>query len=318
MSDPSPQIRIDWDKCRQKDWQRLVDRATACPFEQSWLYGAAHAEQRPQNTVRRAILTWDGRKIAFAQVLERRFGRIATLAQILRGPVLLDETLPPDVLSAVYRRLYREYRGTGRRLLFWTPELPNGAETDALMRTCGTRRLVTGYASARLDLTRDPDTIRRSLHGKWRNALVKAELSGLSCRLLADPAAMAWLLDAHDRQRKAKRFGGPDAAAFSHIAAHTPAKDLFAIGAYDGSAPVAGALFLRHGQVASYLIGWNDAKGRAANAGNLLLWNGILELHNRATGCLDLGGVDTRRAAGIARFKLGLGAEPYRIAGTFA
>ena len=64
-------------------------------------------------------------------------------------------------------------------------------------------------------------------------------------------------------------------------------------------------------------VGWAGPQGRWHNAGTLLLWRGLLALRGRGVARLDLGGIDTRRAPGIARFKLGTGATPYALAGTY-
>ena len=44
----------------------------------------------------------------------------------------------------------------------------------------------------------------------------------------------------------------------------------------------------------------------------------FLVVKRTGTRMLDLGGIETDRAPGIARFKLGLGAEPHSLVGTYA
>ena len=82
--------------------------------------------------------------------------------------------------------------------------------------------------------------------------------------------------------------------------------------------PIAGILILRHGRGATYAMGWSNAAGRLVNAHYRLLWRAIAELKQRGVTQLDLGGVDTERGAGVARFKLGLNGEVFTLAGSFA
>ena len=317
MSDAGTTIRIDWDGCRRAEWDRLAARTPFCPVEQGWLYGEAYA-RGGTHTVRRAVILANGAPTAIAQIFHRRMGGLLTLAQILRGPVLLDGALPVERVAALYRCLKAESRrGGGRQVLFWTPELPEGDAAAATMRACGLRQVLTGYGSAQLDLTPEEPALRAALHGKWRNALVRAEAAPVRTETAAGGIAVPWLLERYAALRRKRRFGGPSPAILAHILAHAAPRDVVLLRAFSGSAPVAGALFLRHGQGASYLVGWADETSRSLNAGTLLLWRGLLELGRRGTRLHDLGGIDTRRTPGIARFKLGVGGGPYRLAGTF-
>ncbi len=76
-------------------------------------------------------------------------------------------------------------------------------------------------------------------------------------------------------------------------------------------------LVLLHGATATYHMGWANDMGRKSNAHNLLLWR-LIE-HQKAQGIekFDLGGINTADLAGITRFKLGSGAVPRVLAGTY-
>jgi hypothetical protein len=310
MGDGITALRIEWDRCRRSEWERLA--AAACPFEQTWLYGDAYSDG-DRATVRRGVIFEDDAPIAIVQGFAKRFAGLITLVQILRGPVLIAPAAP-GLLPALYRRIGTEMRRGRREVLFWTPELAEGAAAVAAMRACGLRQILTGYASARLDLAPDEGALRAALHGKWRNALSQAERATLR----VGAADLPWLLERYGALRRQRRFGGPGPAMLSQILSRAPPESVVALCATSGNEPVAGALFLAHGRGASYLVGWADEPGRRLNAGTLLLWRGLLELRRRGIGSLDLGGLDTRRSPGIARFKLGVGGQAYRLAGTFA
>ena len=76
-------------------------------------------------------------------------------------------------------------------------------------------------------------------------------------------------------------------------------------------------MFLIHGQAATYQVGWTSEAGRDMHAHNLILWRGIEELRERGVRMLDLGGVNTIRSAGIARFKISTGGRVLTCAGTY-
>ena len=76
-------------------------------------------------------------------------------------------------------------------------------------------------------------------------------------------------------------------------------------------------MFLLHGSAATYQVGWSNDTGRRLNAHNLVLWQAMQALQQRGVRQLDLGGVNTQRSAGIARFKLGTGGRVLRLAGTY-
>ena len=81
--------------------------------------------------------------------------------------------------------------------------------------------------------------------------------------------------------------------------------------------PVDGILVLCHGVAATYLVSWTGEAGRRHRANYLLLWRAMSALRKRGGRWLDLGGVDTTHAPGVARFKLGLGGEPFTLTGTY-
>jgi lipid II:glycine glycyltransferase (peptidoglycan interpeptide bridge formation enzyme) len=76
-------------------------------------------------------------------------------------------------------------------------------------------------------------------------------------------------------------------------------------------------MFLRHGDAATYHVGWSDAAQRLPGAHNLLLWQAMLQLRQAGVRRIDLGGVNTGRSAGVARFKIGTGGDVEVLAGTY-
>ena len=76
-------------------------------------------------------------------------------------------------------------------------------------------------------------------------------------------------------------------------------------------------LVLLHGATATYHMGWANDMGRKSNAHNLLLWRLMEYLQAHGIEKFDLGGINTSDLPGISRFKLGTGAIPRVLAGTY-
>lgn len=314
---PAQTAEITWDACRKDDWNDLIDAAPAAAFEQTWMYGDGYAAASHPTVVRRAVITADGAPVALAQVFARRVGPIVSLAQLLRGPVLLRGDAVERDLAAAVSLLRDALKRESRTLFFWTPDAVDPHAVAAAARRMGMRRVMTGYSSARVDLTQPTDDLRRSLHVKWRNALTQAEAGPLRIEAKGGRRAAVWLLERYGSLRRSRRFGGPDAEMLGAVIDGIPKHETVLLRAFAEGDAVGGALFLQHGRQASYVIGWTDPAARALNAGTLLLWKGVLTLKERGIESLDLGGIDTRNAAGIARFKLGTGGKPYTLPGTF-
>ena len=96
-----------------------------------------------------------------------------------------------------------------------------------------------------------------------------------------------------------------------------PSRNLLSLRADMARDRLAGMMFLIHGQAATYQIGWTTQAGRDANAHHLMLWRGIEAVLERGVRLLDLGGVNTIRSAGVARFKMRTGGKVVTLAGTY-
>jgi hypothetical protein len=125
-----------------------------------------------------------------------------------------------------------------------------------------------------------------------------------------------WLLRAE--LSEARRLGYrplPPAMIAALAAAHPGAAQLFC--AHLAGQRVAAMLFLRHGQAATYQIGWSRPEGRAASAGNLLMWRAMLELQAMGVDQIDLGAADPVGAPGLATFKTCTGAQLRQLGGSW-
>jgi hypothetical protein len=314
-------------------WAAAHDAMRQSVLEQGWCYGEAVAKAsggkvQPQ----RWMFRRQDRVIALAQIFGRHIGPLGTFIRLVRGP-LFAAGLDRASRDAVLALIRKQYPWRQRCLLWWLPELNGGSESESAMAQLGLRPMVTGYSSIRLDLSPPIERLRSQLDGKWRNTLKTAEKSALLLEVASraegtwHDEAFAALMGEHDEHRLENRFLGPDAvfySAFADAVGRNKDIDEDALllwahaGLHQGKVrPIAGILVLRHGRGATYAMGWSNEAGRLVKAHYRLIWRAVAELKSRGVTQFDLGGVDTERGAGVARFKLGLGGEVFTLAGSF-
>jgi hypothetical protein len=320
------------------DWAAAQTALRFSALEQSWCYGAATAAvTRGKVQPERWLLRRDDGSVAgLAQAFVRKASSLGRLVRIVRGPLFVPG-LPRTDRDAALALIRKQYPWRERCLLWWLPELNGGAESEAVMAQLGLRPMMTGYSSIRCDLRPPPEKLRSQLDGKWRNTLKSAEKSALLMETASIAAgtwndeAFAALLGEHAQHRLEQGFGGPDArfyAAYAEAAKTGRSQGALAgedallfwahAGTHQGRVrPIAGILVLRHGQAATYAMGWSNEAGRLVKAHYRLLWRAVLSLRELGVTDFDLGGVDTQRGAGVARFKLGLNGAVFTLAGSY-
>lgn len=302
-------LELVWNELPQRGWQALSAQAGKSALQQGWAYG--EALRAGGGDVRRAVAyARDGRPAALAQIVRRRLLDGFGTAFLLRGPVWLDETAraahEPALLDALRRSL-------PRTALVWMPE-----RAGPLARLHGRWPVMSAYSTAWLGLGRELAEIRAGLHGKWRNALVRAETAGLEVDNCRGGSLVTWFLRENERHRRKAGYQGPRPAFLrTLVQAAEEARELLLLIAREGAEPMAGVLVVIHGGAATYELGYTSPRGRELRAHHLLLWRAVERLSARGARWLDLGGVATDTAPGIARFKLGMGGEVATLAGTW-
>ena len=224
-------------------------------------------------------------------------GRAAMISRVT-GP-------PADLRDAA--------RASGIAALVLSPAQPAGAAC----RDAGFFPLFTPAYRAIAPLHQDPEVQTGRQRQKWRNRLHHAQRSRLVISRVAMPTREAgWVFDANDAQARRKGYRPLPRCLIEAYATQAP-DDVCLFEARLGGQPVAGMIFARHAQCASYLIGHNTAEGRRRSAHNLLLWEAMRWLACAGVELLDLGMLDTVNAPGLARFKLGSGAVAQSLGGTW-
>ncbi len=288
-------MEFHWDSLDKADWEAFADRCEA-GLQQRWTYGDSLAATGVG--VARVAVMDSGRLLCVAQSIQRGpFGLIS------RGP-LWSHGINSTVRTEAWRVLRSGLRRSGIRLLAITPEDEPAPGFHVM----------TGATLAQLPIA-PPNRAR--LHGKWRNRLCAAEKSSLKItRGSTRPEALLWLLKADRAQQKTNGYRALPQAFTENWLSVAKSESLL-LEVRHNNEPSAAMLFLLHGNTATYHIGWSGPAGRACHAHNLLLWRGIELLAGRGVKTLDLGTLDTVNAPGLARFKLGTGATPHRLGGTW-
>lgn len=316
-SDASP-VTLVWNAGTLGDWARLVASVPRSTLTQTFAY--AQAMSRTHRYVPRlGQFLQGGRVLGVVQVLERTVLGVFRDVQIHRGPLWLEPDLSPDLKEAALAQLRLAYpRSLLQRLTFLPESLEMPEEGMLLSRAGFRRRRGEGYRTIWLDLSLPAEVLRSRLAPNWRNHLNAAERRGLAVEVDPEARALPWLVERHLADMRARRYRGPSGPLVIRLrnALHKDGNVLLLRALLDGE-PEAGILILRHGQAATWQIGWSSVEGRALGAHPLLLWTAILRL--QALGCrwFDLGGINPTAAAGVTTFKRGLRGEEVLLAGTW-
>jgi len=293
---------VHWEGHDIPAWD-AVHAAAAAALQQDWAYGSSLAMLGVP--VLRARVVRDGEQVAQAQFIVRKWGGLGAMALCTRGPVW-SQVLTPKEESQVYALLKKTLTLSVIRFMAVTPEEAAGLHHGLSPM----RRIMSGMSTVMLDLTPTLEELRAQLDRRWRHRLVGGENSEMVIHRVGTNAGQyRWLLDAEMKQRTDKNLDGLPVQFFDNYvdARKQPAKNILTLRADVGRDRVAAMMFLLHGEAATYQVGWTSDKGRDLHAHNLILWKGIEALKERGIRMLDLGGVNTIRSAGIARFKMSTG-----------
>lgn len=294
-------------------WEMLEQQASFSAFQQSWPYGQLFQGQG--RTVIRGQFLQGKTSLAICQLVQRSFlwGRLRVMI-VQRGPVFLKELSIPEK-QEIYLRL-REYATAQKAILIITPEATE-AEINQVFAPLKAIPLMTPYCPGIKDLTHSEADLRASLHGKWRNQLCKAEKMGLSVSLLDGGQALAELVQNVEEDRKRKKYKAFDAQTQLQLAALVGRKKRLIVVVKKGKDVLALAAFYQHGRCATYQMGWSNAQGRKLNAMNLTLWKAMIFLRKKGVEQLDLGGLNTDQAKGLAHFKARMGISITSLCGSW-
>ncbi len=288
-------MEISWNQCGQAGWDYLSNLARA-PMQQRWEYGATHAALGGQ--VHRAVIYQNGDPVALCQSICRKLAGLLNTSLATRGPLWLAPCDHARALALIRRTSPMPHP---RAQLF--------TASDQALRLIP---MMTPTTNAQLSLP----VAMEFLHGKWRNSLKKAQTSGLRVRHIACPTkTLMTLLEVDQKQQGAKSYRALP-AAFTLKWQQINPEALRLITVSISGCTIATALFILHGNTATYHIAHTTSAGRKLSAGRLALWRAFNDFTAQGLRQIDLGQIDTVNAAGLARFKLGTGAVATRLGPT--
>lgn len=242
-----------------------------------------------------------------AQVFSRRIWPVhKQFRMVSRGPVWDD--LPSEALQ---HEAVSVLRNNKVRVINAEDIQPH------ILKAAGYRQIMTPSYVGVLTLGHGPDVRRNLMSIKWRNALRKAEALNLRVEMRDYHHSIdKWILDEDAKQQTSNGYRAMPGAVTQAFAIMNKGQARVVTVAKH-AIPIAVMIFLRHGTVATYHIGWSSPEGRACNAHNLCLAHAADQLEAEGTMVIDMGSIDTVAAPGLARFKIGVGAQIKQLGGTW-
>lgn len=156
----------------------------------------------------------------------------------------------------------------------------------------------------------EPD-LRPGMARNWRGHLRQAERAGLRVRH-GDRGTLEVLVASEAVQRLERRY-----RALPQVFTRAlPERSLRLWEWRQAGVMQAAMCFVVHGSSASYHLSWGSDLARSEGVHGLMLVRAAEALRAEGVRWLDLGSVDSDRAPGLARFKLGTGAELRRLGAT--
>lgn len=299
------------------EWEAELARLSTHSLVQSWAYGEAKRTSSAWRILRQEFRRGASR-VALAQVQFRTLPLgIGGVAWVNRAPQLMvtgedsGSALSAEVAASL-RRHWVEERGF---LLRCAAPVESGAAGFQVPAGFAALGADSGWASARLELEPDLEVLRAGLDSKWRNALKKAERTGLSvsCSSTAEEVDVFCRdYEIFVRDRGFDSSVSPTLLRALHANSPEHLRPLVLSATREGRS--AGAVFIfRYGSGGEYLAGIANDEGKAANSGYLLLWTAVVRLRESGARFLDLGGMHpTQTPRGIYHFKAGLEGRPYQ------
>lgn len=319
-----PPQNIRFKKTNWEEYADIYSHIRRSTLLQSHVY-AKMARQVYKQISTPFLFEKNGEVLGIFSVQEASLFQKAIHAVILdRGPLWRAQNPGQHDIQAFFEAFnaaYPQRFGRKRRIL---PELDLSPRTEALLREAGLRKLThhKPYQTIWLDISPSLDTIRGQFHGKWRNALNKAERTAdqndLHISWSSDLKEAALVLAAHGHDQRIRGYKTTSLKTLSILCQQAALDKALLSGIMrENGKVIAGVIFIRHGIAATYQVGWNASAGRDVNANYLLLWEAIRTLKTAGVNDIDLGGVNDEEAAGVKRFKAGMGGVPVELVGQY-
>lgn len=306
---------IDWNVLSLEDWQKRFESIPRSTLLQSYSYAQAMAKTAHQKA-RWGLIKIGDREAGLVQILEAGILWNLFHAVILdRGPLWFDGFGGAAHIKLFFDEFNTQFPqrfGRKRRII---PEIESGLTAEALIKQTGLIKNTkqAAYQTLWWDLEQEPD-----LKPNWRGSLKKAEDSGLTLEWDDSGLFYSELRAEYAKDKAERGYGGASPQCLDALARFSTKENPMIIGkASKGGEFIAAVMFLKHGQCATYQVGWTSSQGRKYCAHHLLLWQGRTMLQKYGVRQLDLGGINDEND-GLKKFKQGTGAKPAQLIGFYS
>jgi len=309
----------------KEDYEVLWEMVCRANLLQSYEYGVAKEVAEKWKAKRFLIQEKDGKPLALVQVLLKTLPLIGGIARINRGPLLIGEYNEVEEIGYKLTSL-KLILSEARRRKWWAvlvaPELPDVTEVRNALFSLGLKPVNRpSWGSGLINLQNTEEDILMGLDGKWRNCLRKGIRLGVATNLSGfSNNEIEWLNRTYKAFQSNKGFSGLSEKLLKNLLVQRGRSwhfnILFAFENDDKlDEPIGAIVAIKHGDTATYLIGITNEMGRKLQANYVLLWKAILDSKDRGCKWFDIGGLSETTPKGVAEFKKGLKAIPYRLVG---
>lgn len=309
---------IEWNVLSLDEWQTRFNQTPYSNILQSYQYAQAMAVTDRQKA-RWGLVKINGVEAGLVQILEAGILWNLFHAVILdRGPLWFrgfGGAAHIKLFFDAFNQVFPKRFGRKRRII---PEIESGATAQALIKQTGLMPKAEEKAYQTLWWNLEVEPLLRP---NWSGSLKKAEKMINSGEIIIewDDKGIFYsdLRCKYALDKQLRGYGGPSPKFLDNIARFSTKDNPMIIGKVSkGSKLIAMMMFLKHGQSATYQVGWSSDTGRKCCAHHLLLWQGRSVLQGYGVKQLDLGGINDEND-GIKKFKEGTGAKPCALLGFY-
>ena len=308
------ELILEWDNLSIKAWKDLLLHAPQSNVLLSWHAALATFETKRQRP-HFGVLYQDSTPVALAVAHTKKiFGFEKVL--LYRSPVWLVTPSDKMVVQAFTALKHAWPVKTLRPWVYFMPELPNTPHFTQMLTDWGFTALKRPtYKSIWYDLTLNKETREKALKKGWLSSLKKSRKNKLRYTVDNTRPGYKLFLRGYRQDKALKKYKGPSVLFLLNLRKHASPEDILLLEAWHEGQLVAGQLFVRHGQCATYLVGWTTPEGRQVAAHHGLLFDAAVpELQKRKISKLDLGGL-SQSNKNLNAFKAGLRGTSYELAG---
>lgn len=243
------------------------------------------------------------------------FGTLMQVLMLDRGPVWFDGFGTKEHFETFTAEFHRQFPPRFGRKRRFIPEMEKSGD---ILGRHKFRKTGAGYETLWLDITAPNDDLRAGLKKKWRGSLTKAEGARLEIQWNEPEKHVGWFLSVYSQDKQEKDYRGASVKTLAALGSVFHGNKNLLIGrALKGDICVGAVMLLCHGASATYQAGWSNDMGRKLCAHHLLLWQALDVLKHKGIKDFDLGGVNDHEAAGVRKFKEGLGGHLVVLPGLY-